>query len=388
MSEYDREIALQKEEEAQNNAAALIQRQWREYVKRRVKPDASGISDDGGDGSGGAVKELTEEEMRELALERSKQLLSDRESLLATNMNLQRGLAKLFADRRASQGQDAVEQQNITAEVEAKYWTQVQKLRDERLDIDNQRLNAEKDLDHARQKHENVIQEASQYEHNFREFIKEKAKESVFSRNNKGIPAKRIEEFEAQEDSLYAHVHETRIIYIKLRNRMKKISHTLSDREKKKDGMHLIDFEQLKIENTNLNEKIEERNEDLLKLRKKATTTIHVLTHVKEKMEFVKNENATLQKQVAQLEEQLCTLRDKLASSKRERDVFAHDNQKMKEKMPMIGSEDLLLDYEVRKKEIENCRIEVVDLTNKHHELMQWINGHQPVLETMQSASV
>lgn len=42
--------------------------------------------------------------------------------------------------------------------------------------------------------------------------------------------------------------------------------------------LHLIDFEQLKIENQTLNEKIEERNEELLKLRKKTTTTVQVLT--------------------------------------------------------------------------------------------------------------
>lgn len=40
--------------------------------------------------------------------------------------------------------------------------------------------------------------------------------------------------------------------------------------------LHLIDFEQLKIENQTVNEKIEERNEELLKLRKKNTTTVQV----------------------------------------------------------------------------------------------------------------
>ena len=40
------------------------------------------------------------------------------------------------------------------------------------------------------------------------------------------------------------------------------------------EGLHLIDFEQLKIENQTLNEKIEERNEDLHKLKKKNTTTV------------------------------------------------------------------------------------------------------------------
>lgn len=38
----------------------------------------------------------------------------------------------------------------------------------------------------------------------------------------------------------------------------------------------MIDFEQLKIENQTVNEKIEERNEEILKLRKKNTTTVQV----------------------------------------------------------------------------------------------------------------
>ena len=49
----------------------------------------------------------------------------------------------------------------------------------------------------------------------------------------------------------------------------------------------MIDFEQLKINNVDLNEKIEERNGDILKLKKKVTDTVQVLTHVKEKLQFL-----------------------------------------------------------------------------------------------------
>ena len=52
-------------------------------------------------------------------------------------------------------------------------------------------------------------------------------------------------------------------------------------------GLHLIDFEQLKINNVDLNEKIEERNDEILKLKKKVTSTVEVLTHVKEKLQFL-----------------------------------------------------------------------------------------------------
>lgn len=49
----------------------------------------------------------------------------------------------------------------------------------------------------------------------------------------------------------------------------------------------MIDFEQLKINNVDLNEKIEERNEDIIKLKQKVTSTVQVLTHIKEKLQFL-----------------------------------------------------------------------------------------------------
>jgi len=58
----------------------------------------------------------------------------------------------------------------------------------------------------------------------------------------------------------------------------------LKAKEELAEGLHLIDFEQLKIENQSLNEKIEERNEELLKLRKKTTTTVQVTLLYQEKI--------------------------------------------------------------------------------------------------------
>ena len=57
---------------------------------------------------------------------------------------------------------------------------------------------------------------------------------------------------------------------------MKKREQQLKAKEELAEGLHLIDFEQLKIENQTYNEKIEERNEELLKLRKKITSTVQV----------------------------------------------------------------------------------------------------------------
>merc|ERR1711988_2058338 len=94
----------------------------------------------------------------------------------------------------------------------------------------------------------------------------------------------------------------------------------LQSKEVLGEGLHLIDFEQLKIENQTLNEKIEERNEELLKLRKKTTTTVQVLTHLKEKLQFVQAENQILKHDLADLEIELTNKRDVPTQTKHERD--------------------------------------------------------------------
>jgi hypothetical protein len=71
-------------------------------------------------------------------------------------------------------------------------------------------------------------------------------------------------------------VQRVRLKNIHLANTLSKLEANIRAKEELAEGLHLIDFEQLKIENQSLNEKIEERNEELLKLRKKLTNTVQV----------------------------------------------------------------------------------------------------------------
>lgn len=79
---------------------------------------------------------------------------------------------------------------------------------------------------------------------------------------------------------------------------MAKNQKILKKKEELAEGLHLIDFEQLKIENQTLNEKIEERNEDLHKLKKKTTTMVQILTHTREKLVFVEKMRGSLKSTV------------------------------------------------------------------------------------------
>ena len=87
------------------------------------------------------------------------------------------------------------------------------------------------------------------------------AKESENSRTGQSIPLKQIEAFENLEAKKNLEVSAVQLEHIRLKTRLKRCELALKQREELADGLHLIDFEQLKIENQAYNEKIEERNE-------------------------------------------------------------------------------------------------------------------------------
>merc|ERR1711988_1117356 len=141
----------------------------------------------------------------------------------------------------------------------------------------------------------------------------------------------------------------------------------LQSKEVLGEGLHLIDFEQLKIENQTLNEKIEERNEELLELRKKTTTTVQVLTHLKEKLQFVQAENQVRKHELSDFEVELTSKRDMLTQVKHDRDALRGENAARRQRRGLVSSEELLIDYEKRRLDIIAKKEQVTALTQRYH---------------------
>lgn len=200
----------------------------------------------------------------------------------------------------------------------------------------------------------------------FLEFKREIAKNAENMRTGKPIPKRVISQFEAADLKKDQEVEKVRLKNINLRTHLKKLEQQLRAKEQLAEGLHLIDFEQLKIENQTLNEKIEERNEELHKLRKKTTSTVQVLTHIKEKLQFVLAENQTLKKESAELEEALSVNRDKLAKKKKERDTNRQLGQKLKSKEGFAKSELLIEDYEKREADLVDLERRLAELMQRH----------------------
>jgi len=138
----------------------------------------------------------------------------------------------------------------------------------------------------------------------------------------------------------------------------------------------VIDFEQLKIENQTLNEKIEERNEELHKLRKKTVTTVQIITHMREKIQFVQHEYGSLKGELAELEQGLAAQRDLVAKTKHERDEHRTDSGKLRQQTSIMNSEHLTKDFETRKDHISQLEEDIKQLKQRHKQMVAFVKSH------------
>ncbi|XP_031751178.1 coiled-coil domain-containing protein 96 isoform X2 [Xenopus tropicalis] len=178
-----------------------------------------------------------------------------------------------------------------------------------------------------------------------------------------------LAQLQAKEDRKEKEVTQVHLENIKLKNQISQFQSTLRSKEELAEGLHLIDFEQLKIENQTYNEKIEERNEELLKLRKKITSTVHTLTHVKEKLQFMQAENQEKKDQLMEVEAVLANKRDILTKTKQARDSLRRDNLKLKQRSGLLDNKLLLKDFEDKVDETEVLSQKLESLKRRHAEL-------------------
>merc|ERR1712070_680203 len=204
----------------------------------------------------------------------------------------------------------------------------------------------------------------------FHTFKREIAMEAENSRTGKRIPEKQLALIEENEKELDDTLKTVRLRNIVLKHELARLECWLQSKEVLGEGLHLIDFEQLKIENQTLNEKIEERNEELLKLRKKTTTTVQVLTHLKEKLQFVQAENQVRKHELSDFEVELTSKRDMLTQIKHERDLLRGENAARRQQRGLVSSEELLIDFEKRRLDVIAKKETVAQLQARYEQVI------------------
>ncbi|KAG5509356.1 hypothetical protein JKF63_06666 [Porcisia hertigi] len=433
-----------RDEANQQLAASLIQTRWREHLDRRsvaheaalrglgsrssLFPPSNALGNAEGSGENASDPDRTlasnrgfddleqaaesSEEKRRAAVEEYRSLLEKRKALLEKNLIYQQLLSRHYAEQRRRNGEEDATQLT-TPDAETAYWALVRQVAEERRSVAGRTAALKKDLELQRERYEPIMNDAAMRERKHQEYIQALAAKVRFMRSNRPIPAATIAEYVEREAAQRSAIQSARVRYLQFKSRLLRLRRAAkggktssssspspfspssaatafangqSDEEPNAANHHmfLIDFEQLKVENTTLNEKIEERSEEVLKLRNKVTNTIHIATHVREKLDCVRKENSELRQHVASTDEELGGARDQLAKSKRRRDMHLRANKKMKERMPLVGSRDLLLDYEKRKAIVRDYRTRLVQLTDRHQELTNIIKKEESSIVLLQ----
>jgi len=245
-----------------------------------------------------------------------------------------------------------------------------------RLKLRLQQVKAARMSEELKNQLEAKRQKAIECRDSFQEFKRQVARHAEYARTGKKIPEKIIQEVEEFELDKDAEVEEVRGSNISLKNRLAKLEQLLRKKDELAENLHVIDFEQLKIENQTLNEKIEERNEELHKLRKKTIVTVQIITHMREKVQFVQQEYLALKSELAQLDLDLAAQRDLVTRTKHERDDVRGEIAKHRQQTGITNSEGLSRDYGARAEHIKELIQEIAQLKNRHKQMLAFLKRH------------
>merc|ERR1712130_431944 len=203
------------------------------------------------------------------------------------------------------------------------------------------------------------------------------------SKQSTKIETKWILQKEEEEQDIDNELEQERLKNIHFNMNLKKLTLKIKEKDKLSDGLHLIDFEQLKIENQTLNEKIEERNDELYKLKKKITNTVQILTHCKEKLQFIKKINQNKQEILIKLEETVNAKRDKLNELKKKRDSLRSKNTKLKQKQGFIANDVLVIDFQETKNALKANQQKLTQYKRRYETLQKTIDFAKTLQKNM-----
>merc|ERR1740138_1770895 len=302
--------------------------------------------------------------------EKYDQLLELQERAMQNNVALQR---RVIQRKAADKSYDASDKQSEGKVTEHKYQNMLHTVHSERLKLRLQQVKAARMSEELKNQLEAKRQKAIECRDSFQEFKRQVAKHAEYARTGKTIQEKIIQEVEEFELDKDAEVEEVRGSNISLKNRLAKLEQSLRKKDELAENLHVIDFEQLQIENQTLNEKIEERNEELHKLRKKTNVTVQIITHMREKVQFVQQEYQVLKSELAQLDQELAAQRDLVAKTKHERDEHRSEYGKLTQQTGIIDSEHLARDFDARAEEIKTLKESIKKLEKRHGQLLTFI---------------
>ena len=217
-------------------------------------------------------------------------------------------------------------------------------------------------LDQDLQRYQQSIEEQEKRKQDVYEILmkyKEELLDNAETRKGTKIPRAEIENWLGREKQLEDTLRNLRIQSFTKSLEMNRLKKELKKMEDYFEGLHIIDFEQLKIENNTLTEKIEDRNEEIHKIKIKINDTVQTLAHLQEKSKFISSENEVKKTENENLKKQIIDMKKKLTLKKEENDKKALKQLNANKKIDQINSMPLKNYYRRTLQHIQELAVQI-----------------------------
>ena len=149
-------------------------------------------------------------------------------------------------------------------------------------------------------------------------------------RTGKTVAEKMLRYLEERLRQKEALVEKLKLKNASLKQQIHKMEGQLSQKEEMGEVLHVIDFDQLKIENQQYLEKIEERNNELLRLKLTTGQTVQVLNKLKNKLGALESQNTFLRTKIDENRTALAKVEEEIAVAASETQGATRTNRQLK----------------------------------------------------------
>eukprot|EP00794_Sanderia_malayensis_P019227 gene19227-21154_t len=163
------------------------------------------------------------------------------------------------------------------------------------------------------------------------EFNRDIVTGAVNPRTNKVIAEKLMRYLEDKLRSRDTLIEKLRLKNSTLKVQKKKLQLQLKQKEEMGEVLHEVDFNQLKIENSQYLEKIDERNQDLLRLKLMTGNVLQVLNSYKKKLYLLTLESDRLKSEITQRNDMLSRIEAETLVSEKDRSTAELTNRKLRQ---------------------------------------------------------
>ncbi|XP_078131829.1 cilia- and flagella-associated protein 184 [Sander vitreus] len=134
--------------------------------------------------------------------------------------------------------------------------------------------------------------------------------------------------------------------HIKLKIKIQRLEAELREGDEHARDPLQLQFEQLQAERMELKKHTKKQNEESLKMQKKISSSLELLSNVKEKLFWSQMEVQAKREQLAVMEAMVARKRDLLTRTRQARNGLQRDNMRLKEHRGLLGNSVLLRDFE------------------------------------------